>query len=495
MLKFRLKHIELLLLITLLANIKSFAQEMLGITTGNYSGIAGTMLNPANITTNKVYLDINIASSGFFVKNNFAYLPNDDFVIWDLFKSGYNFPTYGPNEQGFLYYDNENLKFATINTRIMGPSAMLQYGDHAFGIQTGIRYFASGNQIPWEIPVFGYNGLEYKPLQNIEFIDYDFDFSTSSWFEAGLSYAYNIYNRYDRIITIGTTVKRLWGYAGSYVKVNEVDYVVENDSTINIINLNAEVGYSLPIDYNTNDFTNSPTFRGNGIGLDLGMVFTKKKKFNTNKWRSGELCSQEFEDYYYKIGISILDIGRVKYKTNAQLHTYNDVSKYWPSIDTIDFHSMNSFFEMLSDVFYNHPDASLTETEIKIGLPTALSLQTDVNLNNKFYLAGMWIHPLRLNRSSLRRTAQLAIVPRYENKYFEVNLPVSVIEYRYPRVGLSARFYFFTIGTERLGTYLGMANMDGLDFYVSLKFGIDKGSCKSNFGGACSNASFGNKMF
>ncbi len=471
------------------------AQEMPGVTMGNYSGIAGTMLNPASMTTNKVYLDINLVSADIFVRNNFAYLPKEDFVIWDLLKKDYSFPTYGDYDQSFLYYDNENLKMANINLRVMGPSAMLQVGDHAFGIQTGVRYFMSGSRIPWEIPVFGYNGLEYEPLHNIEFQDYDFDFSTSAWFEAGLSYAYNIYEFYDQQITIGATIKKLWGYAGGYAKIDNVDYVVENDSTINIINLNAEVGYSLPIDYNTNDYLSSPTFRGSGVGIDIGAVYVKKKSFDSRPWKGGSLCSQHFEEYKYKIGVSILDIGRVKYKTNAVKFDYNDVSKYWPSVDTIDYHNLNTFFRMLSEEFYNDPDASLVEREMKVGLPTALSVQADVNINDKWYLGGMWIHPLRVNRSALRRSAQLAVIPRYETKYFELSMPVSVYEYRYPRVGLSARFYFLTIGTDRLGTYLGMADMNGMDFYMSIKIGLDKGSCRKKFGGACDNASFGNREY
>lgn len=484
-----------ILSIIFILSVKLQGQEMLGVTLGNYSGITGTMLNPATMTTNKTYLDINLTSADIFVRNNFGYLPMQDFVIWDVFKSDYTFPVFGDDDKDFLYYDNENLKSITTNVRVMGPSAMLQVGDHAFGIQTGMRYFMSGNRFPWEIPVFGYNGLEYDPLHNIEFQDYDFDISTSAWFEAGLSYAYNVYESYDQQITIGATVKKLWGYGGSYVKVENVDYIVENDSTINIINLNAEVGYSLPLDYDNNDFTSSPTFRGSGVGLDVGAVFTKKKSFDSRPWNGGKLCSQHYENYIYQIGFSILDIGRVKYKTNTQSYSYDDVSKYWPSIDTIGFNDMNSFFGMLSDVFYNNPDASLKSNEIKIGLPTAISLQADVNINDKIYLGGMWIHPIRINSSSLRRSAQIAIVPRYESKYFEVNIPVSVYEYKYPRVGLSARLYFLTIGTERIGTYLGMSDMNGLDFYMSIKIGIDKGSCRNKFGGACSNSSFGNSKY
>lgn len=481
-------------LLFVLINSNVVGQELLGVTLGNYSGTAGLLVNPARMTTNKVYLDINLVTADFFFRNNFAYLPKEDFVIWDLFDKDYQLPTYGEENRNIKNYENQDLKNATINVRALGPSAMLQVGDHAFGLTTGVRYFTSGNRLPWDIVEISYYGLDYTPLHNIEFDDYDFDFSTSAWMEIGLSYAYNIIKSYDQQLTVGMSIKKLWGYSGGYLETNNVNYIVVNDSTINIKNLNAEVGFSLPIDYDNNDLIMiGPTFKGSGLGIDIGAVFIKKKKISYNDWNGKKLCSQEYDEYIYRIGVSILDIGRVKYTSNAQLYSYNDVSQYWASVDTINYTNINTLMSQISNTLYGDPDASLVSNTIKVGLPTAISVQADFNLQNNLYLGGFWIHPLRINMSSLRRPAQLAIVPRYETKYFEMSLPISIYEYKYPRVGIAARFYFFTIGTERLGTYLGMADMNGLDIYASIKLGINKGSCKKKFGGACSNQNFGNK--
>jgi hypothetical protein len=139
----------------------------------------------------------------------------------------------------------------------------------------------------------------------------------------------------------------------------------------------------------------------------------------------------------------------------------------------------------MSTLFYGDPSASYAGSMINIGLPTAVSVQADYNIYKNFYAAGYWIHPIRFNMHALRRPAQVAVVPRYESQYFEVNLPISVYEYKYPRIGLSARFWFFTIGTERIGTWLGLSNLDGLDIYASIKFGFGKGNCRNRFKSAC----------
>ena len=493
----RLKNLKYIL--ALLGLISTFniaqSQEMLGLTMGNYKGITGVMINPASMTTNKVYLDINLATANVFLRNNFAYLPKEDFVIWDLLDKNYQFPTYGEEEKNVLYYNNSKAKQITQNTRILGPSAMIQIGDHAFGITTGVRVFTSGNNIPWNVAEFGYWGLDYGPLHNIDFDEKNIDFGSNSWMEVGLSYAYDVWKYYDQQLTVGLSVKKLWGYAGAYVYSDKLNYLVPNDTTIDIKEMNASLGFSGPINYDNSEFLNtSPTFRGSGVGMDIGVVYVKRRQVELNKWNGERLCAQNIVDYDYKIGVSIVDIGRVKFKENAQEHQFDEESIYWEDVDTLQFNNANSFLHELSNTFYGNPNASYVGDNIKIGLPTALSIQADFNLRNNIYVAGFFIHPLRLNKSTLRRTPQLAIIPRYETKYFELSVPISLYDYNYPRVGIAARFYFITIGTERLGTYLGLSDMNGMDIYASIKIGINKGSCKERFGGACDNNNFGNNI-
>jgi len=467
-----------------------FAQEMLGLSQGNYSGVNSILSNPAMLTNTRNYFDINFIGLDFFTRNNIVYIPGNDYNIWKAIHQD-ELPTYGDENQNMLYYKNQQNKSTTTNLKVLGPSAMMQFGDHAIAISTTARVYVSGNNISWEMPVLGIEGLDFEPLLNVNYDDYDIDFTTAEWFETGLSYAYNIHKRMDNKITVGITVKKLWGVSGAYSVVNNANYIVLNDSTINILNLNGEAGFSTPVDYNTSAIPDDgPTIKGSGLGIDIGAVFIKQKYVGTKKLK--RLCGQRYEDYIYRVGVSILDIGRLKYKHNAQRHSYDDVSVFWQNFDTINYNSINQSVAELSEVFYGDPTASYRGDVIKIGLPTAISIQGDYHFKKNFYLGAFWIHPIRFNKRTMRRPAQLAIIPRYESKFIDVNIPISLYDYHYPRIGLSARFYFLTIGTERLGTWVGLADFNGLDFYFSLKFSIGKGSCKKKIGdGACSNAEFG----
>lgn len=466
------------------------AQEMLGISQGNYSGVNSIIANPAMLTNTRNYFDLNFFGMDFFARNNIVYIPGNDYNIWKAIRMD-DPPTYWDDNNNVLYYKNQRNKSAITNLRILGPSAMIQLGDHAFAINTAARVFLSGNGIPWEMPILGIEGLNYEPLLNVNFSDNDVDFSTAEWFETGLSYAYNVHKHMDNKFTVGITVKKLWGISGGYGFANNVNYIILNDSTINIKNLDGEAGFSVPVDYNTSEIPDDgPIVKGSGLGIDIGAVFIRQRYVGSKKLK--RLCGQRYEPYIYRVGISILDIGRLKYKHNAQRHSFDDVSVFWQNFDTINFNSINESVADLSEVFYGDPTASYRGDVIKIGLPTAISIQGDYHFKDDFYVGAFWIHPIRFNKHSMRRPAQLVLTPRYESRFIDVNLPISLYQYRYPRIGLSARLYFLTIGTERLGTWLGLADLNGLDIYFSLKFSLEKGRCRKKIGdGACANGEFG----
>jgi hypothetical protein len=275
-------------------------------------------------------------------------------------------------------------------------------------------------------------------------------------------------------------------------QVNNVDYIVLNDSTLNFRNLNGQVGYAVPVDYETNDYPlHDPFFKGRGIGLDIGVTYTKRRYVDDKRF--DRACDQRYEEYIYRIGLSILDIGRIKYRNNAQYHSFDDVSAIWQNFDTIAYDNVNQVVRELSDVFYGDPDSSYRDNNFKIGMPMAVSLQFDYNFQKYrgLYIGAIWVQPIRFNMHTLRRPAQLAIIPRIEKKNIEVSLPVSLYEYRYLRLGLAARFGFFTIGTDRLGTYLGIGDLNGMDIYAAVKFNIGKGTCKKKEPIECLNYEFG----
>jgi hypothetical protein len=108
-----------------------------------------------------------------------------------------------------------------------------------------------------------------------------------------------------------------------------------------------------------------------------------------------------------------------------------------------------------------------------VGLPTAASLQFDYNLGSGFFAYAFLVQDLPLMRNRVARASQLGIVPRYETRWFSFAVPITFYDYYKPRLGFSMRLAFLTIGTEQPGGMFHVNDLDGMDFYFSITWGIE----------------------
>ena len=451
------KKFFLLLIICSLQFIAE-GQEMWGVVNGNYAGISGTRINPAGMLHSKLYMDVNIVTADLFFENNAFYIHKGDFKPIAFLKSDQNLPEYGKDALPFDYYRNDQRKAFHLSTLVMGPSFSISRRDDAFGFSTAFRTVISARDVPYEIIPFSYEGMNYDPLHNINFNNNEMLITGMAWMEIGLSYARTIYRRGHAHLTGGITAKFLLGMAGTYLDIENMDYI------------RGELGYSA-------SSTGGPLFSGKGFAFDLGIIYEKKSR-GYSSIHSRKLCKQPYDDYVYRIGVSLLDLGLMNYKGQAQKHSYDDVGTFWEHVDTVNFRNLDQFTRMLSNEFYGDPNASLVSNRIKMILPAALSVQGDYHFRKQWYLNASLIIPLMTGKAYIYRPAQIAVSPRYETQYMEFSMPVSLYNFRYPRVGLSARFWFFTIGTDKLLGFFNLTDFTGMDIYISLKFNFLKGKCR-----------------
>jgi len=468
------------------------AQEMLGIVTSNFGGTNSALINPSSLSSSKLYMDVNIATVDFFVENDYVYIHAEDYKFLEFLKKNPQLPEYGSDKYPVDWYDNPNLKNGYIQTRIKGPSFFQLRGRHAYALHTGVRVLSSIKSLPYDIANFGYNSLKFERQHNINYDDYDFYANAIAFMEIGATYSYIVKRFWFDEIAAGITVKGLFGHSGSYIYADNLDYVVLNDSTANIKNLNMQGGFSLPIDYATNEYPDqNGLFRGNGLGIDIGVTYQRKVRSYTKR-RLDELCKQKYVDYVYKIGVSLIDLGFVKFSKNAEKHSFDDVSRYWYSIDTLSYYNMNQLTSDLSRVFYGDPNASYRGDAMTMLLPAAFSIQADYHYFRNWYFNATLVQPIVLGKTAVTRPAQLAVIPRYETPVFEAALPISLYEWQYPRIGAAVRYHFLTVGTDNLGGFFGLTDFTGLDIYFSVKINFSQGKCIGGRGFTpCDNFEYG----
>ncbi|MCX6268292.1 MAG: DUF5723 family protein [Bacteroidetes bacterium] len=347
-----------------------------------------------------------------------------------------------------------------------------------FALHTSVRTVSSANHIPYELANFMYLGLSYKPQHNINYDDNGpIRGSAMSWAEIGVSYSNNFYARGYDAFSAGISVKRLMGLAGMYMNAGNLNYTVLNDSTIDIQNMKAEIGLSLPVDYNTNTALTSPLFKGGGFAVDLGVTYTRLAKYHQNQY-FGTLCAQPYEDYIYRLGVALIDIGGIKFSSNASKMIIDNRSSYWDNLNSMKFGTIDQFLDTLSYKFYGDTTSAWAGDRFTLWLPSAVSVQFDYHLRQQWYVNASLIYGFPMSKSAITRPSEISVTPRYETRWLEVSLPVSLYNWQLLRVGLALRIYGLTIGTDKIGGFFHFSDFTGLDFYMSLKLFFNKGKCR-----------------
>ena len=462
-----------------------YAQEMLGIMNSNFTGVVSGILNPANLGNCEQLVNINLLAGDEFISSNYIYIHKKDYGFLKIFKVNimdpqflyiYDFPAtnYKDSVNYFDYFKNSKARNFYNNTRIVGPSVMVRKGKHTFSFITGFRSNTSVVGLPSDLANFIYRGMQYRPQQSSTYTSGLIRFTSLTWGEIGLGYAHTIHKNYDYELTVGGTAKFLLGLAGAYGIVNNISYMIPNIDSIYFYKMNSEIGFSLPLDVSNNSPVMNPLFKGKGCSFDIGVSYMQfNQRADRNKkvplWLEGTK-----NNYLFKAGISLVDIGYIHFNNQVQVYQFNNVKNaLWSGLRTFNPTSIQQIFKSASYHLLGDSASGLTtRSKINIWLPAAISGQFDYNFGNNFFVDATIVQGLNVANVEVRRPSLVAITPRYETKYFEVNMPFSFYDYRDPQMGLAIRIFNLVIGTEKLGTFLNLTDVNGMDVYFAIGFNL-----------------------
>ncbi len=324
-----------------------------------------------------------------------------------------------------------------------------------------------------------YYSLDYKPQHGIEYEHRDpIKFATLTWSEMGVSWAH-MFKKYDRDRwSFGLSAKFLMGHAGAYVYLDNMTYFTPDDDNIYVRKMSGEAAYSLPIDYATNEVSGSK-IKGFGVGFDIGVSYIHTEKGHSN-FKYKRLCQQRYEEYKYKIGVSLMDFGMIRFNDQAYRYGYDNVSGSWEQVDTLKpyYDNLEFITNDINSRFYENPEDALVAEKFNMFLPASIGIQADYHYVNNWYLSGSVRLPINFAKSQVRAPANLMITPRLETSVFELGAPFTLYDMRHPMVGFYMRFYNFTLGTDNLAGFLNVTNHYGFNFYFSFKINFIKNRCK-----------------
>lgn len=455
-----MKLVTTLSLTLLLSICHLHAQEQTGLRTGNFAGINGWTLNPSSHTTTPFNWELNLLESAFSFDNNYAFLTNTGLAhllanrnqAEFVFGPDYDKETPPPAGSIVLdFYTDARKRYAQGLAAVMGPGLYVRVGQkHALGAFVRGRTFASAHGL---VNAFSYYDYYNRPFE-VPFNVKPFSINMAAWNEWGLNYLFRTETA-TGTLGIGVSARLLQGYEGIYLN---------SKKNFPLAKLPGDTLSGGPIEFeyahtrtnlSGNDIALSPN--GGGAAFDIGLTYVVG----------------EGADYSWRFGFSILDVGQLQFKRNARLHRAAPGTTSLVGFDQYDDFVMPRDYEnMLSrfgqDVLGNS-DAPLVGDRFSMWLPAAVSIQIDRHFGSGFYLNAVFVQGIPMGDAAMWRGGLLSLTPRFEKRWIELALPVSLFHGNRFQVGVAGRIGGLTVGSDRIAGILAGSKWSGADVYMALK--------------------------
>ncbi len=457
-------------LLTFILIFSASAQDFVGYHASNYAGINRVGFQPAAIADSRLHVDVNLLSISFLGSNNYAYL--DPFLITNLdvdMDSTFNDTFIKENFNG-------KPKCLFINMYAQLPSFMISLPQgRGIGFSTAFRSVTNIDDLDEEVIRFSREIQDEPDRWKDNRIDDYFGIYHHTWFEYNLHYAQVVMDQNEHFLKAGGSLKLLQGIQSFYFAGNNIGYNV-NAQDDNSIDVSGQLisGYSTGLDLNDGGLNLS----GLNLGLDLGVVYEFRPNYKDYKYDMDgktDMWRRDLNKYLLKVGLSILDIGSVKYNYGSNSGTYSTAGS---TVDTGDIELdegdlLNGLYGIIDD----YTDYSPTTGSYRVGLPTRIALEADYNFYGNFYANLTPIISFRQgssNHEKIHYLSSIALTPRFETTYFEAAIPITYDPIRKLNAGFSVRVGPLTVGASNFVVPL-VFKSDFADTYVhaSLKIPVN----------------------
>ncbi|MBL7931327.1 MAG: hypothetical protein JNL60_05480 [Bacteroidia bacterium] len=445
-----MKRTWVLLFAVLICSI-GFSQEKFGISNSNYSSSNSIFLNPSSSVDCRTYIQYNIAGAQVFAKSNFGYLPN--------FKYSSALQTKTINRSNS---QTKQFLYAVVNGQ--GPGLIISKRMYGGGFFTRIRNVTDMRNVSYQLASAFLNENGFNPEQSRDLLGQDIKnarLATMTWAEYGINFGKMIKRQQDIIIALAGNIKYNTGVNIYYANLIEFDSFTNADGSFGVNRLDGTVR------------NNQAAWKsGRGWGLDLGITYKIMEDYVDKYLANSKLSNCNYVDYKIKIGLSLLDLGYVRFKTNTTRTDVSGAGYFDPKrIDT-------AFTDVIKSNFKNE---TVEGKPITATLPTALSGQMDYNFDNDFYLNVTVVKNLIPTRMiGVPGADVLVICPRYETLPIEVGLPFALQKFRYPNLGFMLRLRSMVFGVDNIFPLFMARNTNNVGVYFSLGISLFRNpACKT----------------
>ncbi len=459
--------IAMIMSVLIFSNKQSFGQEYMPFAQSNYAGVSGIVLQPASIVDSRYIFDMALFGGDFSASNNYLALKRGAMYkpsVWDE-------PNFG-KEYIYRHFNGKD-KSGAINLSMMLPSFMVNISDNtAIALSSRMRGVVNFDNVNEDFAFFLSESFDYKPLYHQTLTNSNLNIQAHLWSEFGLTFANVIpLNTEEHFLKGGITLKYLQGLASGYAFVKNLSFRLDGSDTLSLFQSDINYGLSGNFDDGADpfNFVSDP-----GFGMDIGFVYEyrpniAKYKYNMDG-REG-LLRPDMDKYLLRIGISLLDLGKINYQKGFYSQDFTADVRNW-DLANVEINSVEALNDTLRNRF-NFSD--LKKESFSTRMPTALSLQIDYNVVERFYVNFSPFIALRKGTSVITKAhyfTTFSLTPRYDHKWFGASLPIQADEFGRLRAGLAFRVGPIWVGSNSFITNSLASKTYNTDAYFMVKIPV-----------------------
>jgi hypothetical protein len=448
-------------IISLAIAVNCTAQNYHAVQGSPYAGSLGMANNPATMLNTPIRWDVNLigfqikSATNIFTIHNYSLLSNPANSEYEI------------NRGDFARKGNLSFNTNFFNTRINLDRR------HAIGFGVNIRGLVNIKSSAYNYSDSIAGARDFMNI-NDPARPLDARITGSSWVEIFGSYARTILDDQVKRLNTGITVRLSRGISGAYVAAENLRFQKASLPGTNILTTGRlSYGYSSNYDrwqktketrQNLHDLV---AFSEGGMSIDFGVEYFIKTQAVTT-FEDGD----DYYDYNWRIGISLLDMGINQYKYGIESQAISgiiaDVS------DTLldeKFRTVNSFGEVNDSLRTVVQSMNQLFGNFTVVNPMRLVVNADRPLGNDFYING----EVSLNLSNLLKKYRhvtemnfITVTPRWETRRLGVYLPVQYNAVGKFWIGGAFKAGPLLLGVHNWGNVFGKKTMQNGGGYIAL---------------------------
>ncbi len=461
--------IIILLCVFFTNNAKS--QPFIPFSTWNHAGVTGVYLQPASIADTRMKFDMTLFGVDVNVGNSFYGMKKGFVTSGDWFDKIDEYST--PLEKIKNHRMQVGLDLQLLNFMVtLSPKSALAF-------HSRVRTMVNVDGV--DPNLFDIMDNDISDFIGQSYTIKDMAFRANAWADFGVTYAREIMDWGPHYLKGGVTLKLVQPVTSGYIYIEDAGYSIKPNPNAQSVDeatedvwLKAKGEMAMPSGFSDfedfedveNMFDDWKFGKNLGVGFDFGAVYEYRPNHENYRHPDNPSMWKRYEPskYLFRIGLSVLDVGSMKYTSDWTQSFAMNTQEEIPEDEITDFDALRDAFGLKEQ-----------ETKYRVGLPSAISIQTDWRIYQWLYLGVNPYFALRQkkgNKVGTHYMTSVNVTPRIEMAGLGFSLPITYDQFHAFNVGVGLQLGPLWVGSSNMFNMMFSNKLREINFCMGMKISI-----------------------